>query len=412
MKLRKCFDAVVVGAGVAGSATAHELAKRGLSVALLEQFDFGHRRGSSHGESRIIRRTYVDKQLTASMTESYKLWEAAQSAWGHRVLTRTGGLDFGLPEALEPVFASAQAHGVPHERLTTSEARTRFPAFALPDSYVALSQADAGVLNASKAVRMFQELARARGAELLDQTAVTALQPRSVPGGDVLLQLSGGRELHAKHVVLAGGGWMPRLLASLGVDVSASLRPVRVAYSYWNIRPGAGAGHLHSSVCPVAIHYGVAGGFGGGVAKASSAPGEEAAECYLLPEHELKGMVKVSLHLPEHLWGPPLRGDVGEASCVPPVAVVQRHVAPFVREHLPGVDASAPALVESCMYTMTDDQNFVLDQAAPGVFACSPCSGHGFKFAPLVGAAMADLVTEGRTTRFGSLDLGLGRLLR
>lgn len=411
MATRKCFDAIVSGAGVAGSATAFELAKRGLSVALLEQFDFGHRRGSSHGDSRIIRRTYAEPALTASMTESYALWEAAQQAWGHSVFTRTGGLDFGLPAALEPVFASARAHGVPHERLTAAQARARFPAFELPDSYAALFQADAGILNASKAVRMFQELARAQGALLRDCAAVTEVQPRAGPGTDVVLQLSDGSEMRAKQVVLAGGAWMPRLLGTLGLDVSASLRAVRVAYSYWNIKPGASAAHLSSAVCPVAIHYGAAGGFGGGAA-ASASHDSEAAECYLLPEHELKGMVKVSLHLPEHLWGPPLTGDMGAASCTPPAHIVQRHVAPFVRDHLPGVDASAPALVEACLYTMTDDQNFVLDEAAPGVFASSCCSGHGFKFAPLVGAAMADVVMEGRTRRFGSLDLGLQRLLR
>jgi len=405
------FDAIVVGAGIAGSCTAFELAKRGLRCLLLEQYDFGHRRGSSHGESRITRRTYAHPQLTASMTESYALWAAAEQEAGMAVYTRTGGLDFGLPAALAPVFASATAAGVTHERLSAAAASARFPAFRLPPNYDALYQSEAGVLNASKAVRLFQELARRRGAVLQDRSPLSRLEAAAASGGEATLVLADGRTLRSPRVVLAAGAWLPGLLAPLGVDVRSGLRPLRVAYSYWRLCAGASrAAHSVAGGCPVAIHYGAEGGFGGPSAPAAAAEGAaEPAECYLLPEHELPGLVKVSLHLPEALWGPRME-DPGRASCAPPLEAVRRHVTPFVTRFLPGLEAAEPALVEACTYTMTDDQQFVMDAAAPGVWALSPCSGHGFKFGPLSGAAMADLVLEGGTARFGAVDLSLARL--
>lgn len=99
----------------------------------------------------------------------------------------------------------------------------------------------------------------------------------------------------------------------------------------------------------------------------------------------------------------------------PPLDVVQEHVAPFVAQHLPGVDSSAPALVEPCLYTMTPDGEFVIDSVHPDVWLASPCSGHGFKFAPLIGAMLADLVLTG-STPYASADVlqkfGLARLQR
>jgi hypothetical protein len=157
------------------------------------------------------------------------------------------------------------------------------------------------------------------------------------------------------------------------------------------------------------------------------------AECYVLPVLELPGLVKVSLHLPEALWGPAL-ADPDVRDLTPPHAIVREHVAPFISRHMPGVDvASGPVLVESCMcvacpaalrvlpadcrrqrYTMTPDHEFVLDALPNGrVFVCSACSGHGFKFAPLVGAVMADLAITGASTRFGDMQrYRLSRLLR
>ena len=96
----------------------------------------------------------------------------------------------------------------------------------------------------------------------------------------------------------------------------------------------------------------------------------------------------------------------------PPVEIVKEHVTPFVRRFLPGVDCSAPVLVEPCVYTMTDDHQFVLDELQKGMWLCSACSGHGFKFAPLIGATLADLVASGATPLLADETLQHFRLQR
>ena len=396
--LRTEYDAVVVGGGVAGAAAAFELAKRGQRVALLEQFDLLHAHGSSHGESRVIRRTYTLPHFTGAMPAAYALWAAAEEEFrGEPVFTRTGGLDIGRqddPELLR-LLAACKEHGVPHELLSPAEVAVRFPAFALPAGYVGVFQRDAGVLRATQAVAMFHELARRRGAHVRGSTKVTALQP--TPHG-VTLQTSRG-PLHARKVVLCAGAWTAKLLQPLGIHASSALQPLAVAVSYWRARDAASAAHFAAARCPVSLSYDASGAF---------------AECYLIPETagtRHPGCVKVSLHLPVHLWGTPLSdpdapGDPSAALA----AVVERHVAPFVRQFLPGLDASAP-IVEPCLYTMTRDESFLIDSVHPNIVAVSACSGHGFKFGPLTGAAAADMLLEGRTDRFGEAALSLASKL-
>lgn len=281
------YDVVVVGAGVMGSATAYALASRNQRVACLEQYDCLHRRGSSHGESRIIRLAYPQAHLTALMAHSYELWEAAQAEFGSRVFTRTGGLDFseaGDP-ALLRLVAALVAHGVAHERLSPEQVSARFPAFRLPSGFEAVYQPDAGVLNASKSVAMLQELARRKGAHVLDRTRVLSVEP--LASGGVRVQTSRGA-LRAAKVVLAAGAWTAHLLRGFGAgDAAGALSVVPVAASYWRIKDAASAAHLAADVCPVSIRY------------SGAAASVQRAECYLIPTLELPGLVKVSLHLPQ-----------------------------------------------------------------------------------------------------------------
>jgi monomeric sarcosine oxidase len=301
------FDVIVIGGGIHGSCTTHELAARGLRVACVEQFDFLHRRGSSHGESRIIRRTYPQEHLTHSMTRSYELWEAAQRDYGASVFTRTGGLDFGRTDfpPLQRLIAANEAHGIPHEVLSREEVARRFPAFRLPPGCHGVWQADAGVLNATKACTMFQELSRRKGAHLLDRTRVLAVTPDAA---GVRVETTRGT-LRAGKVVLAAGAWAGGLLRGLGVDVAAdALTVLPVGVSYWRANDAASAALLSAERCPVAIHY-------------------DDTECYLIPTLELPGLVKVSLHLPQ--VGVPSHGcSASGASRIAPLARCAALVGP------------------------------------------------------------------------------------
>ena len=361
----------------------------------------------SHGESRIIRRTYPQAHLTEGMAHAYALWESAQREFGGSVFSRTGGLDFGRKDsaALQSLVAASKLHAVQVALLTSDEVEQRFPGFRIPGDFEALYHAEAGILNATKACAMFQELARRRGAMLADRTRVLSITPEDT---GVRVETSNS-SLRAAKVVVAAGAWAPKLLLGMGVDVRGALNAVPVAVSYWRCKDDASAQQLAAERCPVAIGYTGAGL--GSHARQEELP---AAECYVLPVLELPGLVKVSLHLPEQLWGPAL-ADPDVRDLTPPHDIVREHVTPFIQRHMPGVDASGPVLVESCLYTMTPDHEFCMDQVDEKgrVFVCSACSGHGFKFAPLVGAVMADLAETGTSARLGDMHrFRLSRLLR
>lgn len=390
------YDVIIIGAGIHGSCTAAELASRGQRVLLLEQYDLLHRRGSSHGESRITRRTYAQCHYAQMMATSYALWERSFAAAGCSSFTRTGGIDFGASRnrALAALRASAAVCGVAVEELTPEQVAARFPGLALPPGSEALWHAEAGVLNATKSVALFHQLARLRGARLVDRTLVLQLRPTTE---GVTVETSRGM-VTARRAVLAVGAWAKPMLHSMGVGVDG-LRAVPVAVSYWRCKDAASAAQLAAARFPVAICYTGAGLVGGEAAD---------AEFYVTPVLELPGLVKISLHLPEHLWGPPVE-DLEARTMDAPVDVVRRIVTPFVLASFPGVDASAPASVDPCLYTMTSDHEFIID-AVPGsnghVLLASACSGHGFKFGPLIGDICADLVTKGDTDL---VEGGIGR---
>jgi sarcosine oxidase/L-pipecolate oxidase len=180
------YDVVVVGAGIMGSCTAYHIAKRGKSVLLLEQFDFLHRRGSSHGESRTIRITYPKDYYTRMMKEAYKLWEEAESEAGYMVYHRTGYLDFGPPDnqSLLSVISSLKKEGIAHQILSHKEVTLCFPTFKLPKDSLTVYTAEGGILRASKAVAMFQALAAKHGSVLRDRAKVLRVWCRWNPCGD------------------------------------------------------------------------------------------------------------------------------------------------------------------------------------------------------------------------------------
>jgi sarcosine oxidase len=163
------FDVIVVGLGAMGGATAFHLARRGLRVLGLERFESGHARGSSHGESRIIREIYFEHPLYVPIVRrAYELWQELERESGERLLTITGGLMIGPRDGplVTGVLTSAAAHDIPHEVLSAAELRARFPGFDPSDTDVAVVDARAGYLDADACVRAHLALAARSGATL------------------------------------------------------------------------------------------------------------------------------------------------------------------------------------------------------------------------------------------------------
>ncbi len=345
-------DVAVVGAGLMGAATAYALRRRGNAVALFEAREPGHRAGSSHGSARIFRRVYPDPLYVDLSGRSRELWRALESAAGEELITRTGGIDHGAARGTQRLAAILRAGGVAAELLTPREAGIRWPGLVF-DGPV-LSHAEAGVLDPDRAVAAMLRLAVAAGIRWYPNTPVVRVEPD--PDG-VLLWL-GDRSVRAGTAVVAAGPWLPTLLDGV-VDLPRLTVTEQRVFHFPRRDPAA--------VWPTFIHaegdltiYGLPGG-------RDSGPG---------------GGVKVGAHF----VGPQTTADTRTGVVDEDT---RRVVAGYVRDRLPGLEP-LPYNETTCLYTTTDNEDFVLDRVGPLV-VCSACSGHGAKFAPLIGELAADL---------------------
>src|SRR5512135_1771629 len=199
------FEYLIIGAGSMGSAAAYHLARDGRSVLLLEQFELGHTRGSSHGESRIIRLSYNHPTYVQLAQAAYDLWAELEADAGTALLRRTGGLDLSAP--FNPIFeaciASLSALHIRREVLTTGEIHRRFPVFRVADGTIGLYQADAGILPASRCVRVMIDRALYHGAVVMEHTAVRSIRLDD-DGADVQTEQATYR---CRKLTISAGPW-------------------------------------------------------------------------------------------------------------------------------------------------------------------------------------------------------------
>jgi sarcosine oxidase len=328
-----------------GSATARELARAGRRVVLLEQFYVGHTRGSSHGASRIFRFSYPDPMYVSMAQEALPLWRALESESGESLLTTTGGLDTG--KALADHAAALDACGARFELVDGATITKRIPVVKLGRDEPALYQPDAGVIAADRAVAAFVRSAAAAGAEVNEGVTVVDMQPS---GNHVEVGTSDGA-VRARKVVVTAGAWAARLLAGAGIDLA--LRPTRETVGYFRL----------DAVPPTFVDWGDPAVY------ALASPGE-------------------GLKVGEHRAGPTVDPN---AKGSPDDESLERLRA-WVGERYPRADP-APRRAETCLYTNTIDNHFILERHG-SIVVGSPCSGHGFKFAPLIGKRLAWLALE------------------
>jgi sarcosine oxidase len=370
-------DVVVVGLGAMGSATLRALARRGRRVVGLDRFSPPHAWGSSHGRSRIIREAYFEHPVYVPLVQrAYVLWEELERESGRPLLFRTGGLAAGPPggELVQGALLSARTHGLSHEQLSPAEVRRRFPAFAPDDTMTAVLEPRAGVLLPEAAVRAALEAGAAAGADVRVEDEV---QEWRADGAGVHVRSARGA-WSAEHVVFTAGPWLGRLVPGLPLTVERQV-------FHW-FAPARDPGLLAPEACPIALW--------------EFAPGRL---FYTLPD--LGDGVKAALHHDGETVDPDrVRREVG------PDEVGE--VRSLLERLLP---AAAGARRESsvCLYTNTPDRHFLLDRHPehPQVLLVSPCSGHGFKFAPVIGEAAADLVT-GTPPRLDLRPFALARFAR
>jgi len=363
------YDVVVLGLGSMGSAAALELARRHASVIGFDQLRPPHSVGSHGGGTRVFRAGYAESPAYVPLVQHAGiLWERLSQEVGTNLLTRSGLLTMGL----EP---SAAIQGIQHcadlglltlDRLSAEEIRYRYPAFQVPDDFIGLLETTAGWLDVDSAILGMQRRAAELGAELSLDEGVTGYEIRA---GEVVVRTA-KREVHARRLVITAGPWTAQILRDLGIPI----RIVRKTFVWFDplLPDEFAASAIPVFGLPPNSFYGFPNIRGEGVKVAEHLGGEEIAR-------------------PEDAWP---AADQDHASILATAA-----------RFLPGLAGQPPAnstrIVKSatCLYSMTPDEHFILDihPVQPCVVFAAGFSGHGFKFAPLIGEVMADLALEGQT---------------
>ncbi|HEX3607404.1 MAG TPA: FAD-dependent oxidoreductase [Candidatus Dormibacteraeota bacterium] len=339
-------DVAVVGTGVMGAAAGWWLARAGAAVTLFERFATGHAHGSSHGPSRIFRLSYPDAEHVRMAQEALPLWRRLEAESGETLLLAGGGLDTG--EDLATRAAVLEGCGVRFQLLDATAVSRRFPALTIEPGTAALHQPDGAVIRAELAWRTLVSAAVARGARLREGVAVLGLQ--TVAGG-VRLQTTAGT-LRADAAVVTAGAWARPLLAGAGVELPTVATRETVAYF-------AVPGGLPDPT-PTLVDWGT-------------------GSRYLL--HSPGDGVKAGIHQATHVVDPDSPAEVDHETA--------RRITEWVTARCPGADP-VPRRSETCLYTNTADEGFVLERHGPLIVG-SACSGHGFKFAPLIGRRLAEM---------------------
>jgi sarcosine oxidase len=357
------YDVAIAGLGGIGSAIAAHCAARGASVIGLEQFGPAHDLGSSHGKSRMIRKAYFeDAAYVPLVLRSYELWRALERDAGEKLLRITGVLSAGEEES-EIISGTKRAvaqHDLPLEALSREQIKERYPSLQLLENEVALFEPDGGVLDPEGAVRAHLKVARAAGAELRFETAMRSWEAN---GDGIALRLMDGTQLSARRLILSLGPWFKETLEALGVPLRVQ-RNVQAWFSPGNNDYNSGrfpAFLLDRAGLPAPL-YGFPD-FGDGLKVAFHGVGQ------LTTAEELDREVDMA-----------------------------RDVTPIVEaldRWMPGASTTFRE-AKPCMYSLTPDGNFVIDRHPhhPNVILCGGFSGHGFKFAPVIGEIAADLALE------------------
>jgi sarcosine oxidase len=362
------FDAIVVGVGGLGSAALYHLARRGRSVLGLERFDVPNELGSSHGITRIIRLAYYEHpSYVPLLRRSYELWRELETAAGEQLLHITGSLDAGPPGSFvfEGSRRSCEEHGLEHEVIDAAEVARRFPAYRLPAETLALFQPDGGFLLPERCIVAHVELAQALGAVVQARERVLEWEPT-----DDGVRVTTDRGVYeAERLVLTAGAWLGEL-AGLPVvaerQVLAWLQPLRPEL----FAPG------RFPVFNLMVEEGRYYGF-----PVFGIPGFKFGRYHHLEEHGD----------PDVLDREPRRED-------------EEVLRAFASRYFP--DGAGPTLtLKACLFENTPDEHFLLgphpehDQ----VVVAGGGSGHGFKFASVIGEIAAELAL-GEAPR---LDIGL-----
>ena len=365
----------VIGLGAAGSAALWQLARRGVAAIGIEQFALGHDHGSSHGATRVIRMVHFENpSYSVLMEHAYAQWRDIERASKQQLLHLTGIIEIGSPSGdLVRGTLAGETKGLAREHLDAQSVMRRYPAFRLPEKFVGVLQSDGGFIEAAAGLAAMIDLAKTHGAEILTGTKVIEVIPTAT---GVRIKTSRG-DIAADGAIIAAGPWMRGFLS----DLKLPLTVTRQVVGWFQPRDpalfAAGRFPVFIMETPHGNHYG-------------------------FPAHGDSGVKIAKHHHHNELVDPDTYDRTVSAND-------EAAIRAPLSQYLP--DANGPLRsAETCLYTMTPDDTFIIDRMPdyPHIAVASPCCGYGFKFSPVVGEILADLVAGGTTAH----DISRFRLQR
>lgn len=357
--MQKHYDAIVLGTGGVGSAALYHLARQGVRALGIDRFPGGHDRGSSHGQTRIIRLAYFEHpDYVPLLRRAYQLWEELQALAGQSLYVETGLLEVGPPNGvvIPGVIASARQHQLAVEHLTPQDVASRFPGFKAPEGYQSLFESRAGYLRVEDCVLAHLRLAKQLGADICIGPTVKCW---SVRKGVVHIETDEGN-YETPRLIVTAGAWSPVLLPHLE--------------KHFEIRRK----HLHWFATRSNVYH-----------------ADRGAPCffYETPNGHFYGFAQIDdrgVKVAEHSGGTPIVDPLNDDRGIDPQD--QSRVRSFLKDWLPEVSDQATGHA-TCFYTMSSDENFIIDrhpEYSQVVFAAG-LSGHGFKFASVLGETLTEL---------------------
>lgn len=374
---RAGYDVIVAGLGAMGSSTAAHLSRRGRKVLGLDRWTPGHRNGSSHGDSRIIREMYFEHPMYVPLlSRAYDLWAGVGREVGQELLNIHGGLMIGREDGMlvTGTVRSAREHDLAYDILSASEVGRRYPAFQLEPDLVAVLDPRAGWLDPERSNAAHLQLATQNGAELKFEEPVISW---TADENGVTVTTSRGT-YDAEYLVLCVGARTRELLGDLKLALEVERQAV-----FWMEAPGRD--RYAAADFPIwAYEY---------------RPGHI---CYGFPELE-RGVKASIMHAGEIVRD---ADEVNRNVSDEEAAALRKALAPV----LPDLTTARIRERDVCLFTNTPDHDFVIDfhPVHRHVLISSACSGHGFKFASVIGEIQADLVVDGRS-RFDLTPFSVGR---
>ncbi len=361
----KQYDCIVIGTGGVGSAVLYQLAKRGLRALGIDRFPPGHDRGSSHGDTRIIRLAYLEHpDYVPLLRRAFVLWDELEQHTGQQLYRETGFLQIGPTSGptVQGALTSAQQHQLTIEPLSATEVEQRFPGFRMPESMSAVLDPRAGYLRVEACVLAYANAAVKLGAQV--RTGETVLSWQT--DGSGIIVVTDTERYAAQHLILTAGAWAADFLSALHVPLEVR----RKALFWYDV---SNRDYAVDSGCPTFFYELPEGDF------------------YGFPQIDRSGL-KIAEHSGGQLVSDPLNLELAIHSGD------QSRIERFLHDFMPSATSTCLKHV-ACMYTMSPDEHFIVDRHPehPQVAFAAGLSGHGFKFVGVLGEALTELVLEGRS---------------